>query len=1117
MSGSENENPDDNLADALAAYDDRLAAGIAKPHDELDQAVDPALLNDWNRLTAFLSLVEKAWPRGGHDSERLTISDPSNPADVARAQAATFHATAQTGAPDTSEDRRFGRFQILQTLGQGGFGIVFLAWDPTLRRQVALKVPQPETLMTPEARKRFQREAHAAAGLDHPNIVPVYETGSVGSVTYIAAAYCSGPTVADWLARQRHPVPARDAAILVATLAWAVEHAHERGVLHRDLKPSNILLQHAAADGLARDDNDPLGAFEPRITDFSLARIADGLGPDTRSGVPLGSPPYMAPEQAEGKLKAIGPPTDVYGLGCILFEILSGSPPFRGEGQLDTLRQVIADAPIPLRRVRKDVSVELDAIVLKCLEKDPTRRFPSARDLAADLDRFLSGKPTRTRPPGRWEKAGQWVKRRPAALGVLLIAMVFAVSLLSVGYWYETQLRNTINVVRKREVDDRQNVLAAGRAQYVANIRQTAVYISKFQPHNAIELLMRQLPRPGEDDLREFSWHHLLRRCHTERRTLTGHRGEVYYVEFSPRGDLLASAGKDGTVRLWNTTTWQQVRVIQASLTEVNVATFSPDGKTLATVDDSGKLELWEIDTGKPGLEKVVHTGDAVMAQFTPDGKSIVTAGRTDGVARIWDRSSGALLATFPAEGAILSTDGSILATLARAAVSFWSVKNHALIGSFPGGHGIAGGAFSHDGTKLATASEADRVVRLWDVASRRMIHEFKGHTEGVMAAVFSADDQMIISAGDDNTIRFWDAGARSPRGIHLGHTSRIWNLALSPDGQTIASASRDGTIKLWNPEAPGDYVNLPVVNPFAFGFEPDSRTLLTLEAVKGLRIARWDARTGALIGQIPLDMTGGGPAASAFSNDGRVLATADSSGSVMLWDTTTGRRQGGVDVPPSFVNYLEFSPDGRHLLIEDPTGKHEIWEIKNRHLISVPGMRLVPGRKSPGVAFAPSGELVVLLQDRSLVRWNPSSGQTRPTSLGRRYYMDHFIVSSDGRFLAAAEPLAPQMHIWSIETDERHRDLSGHTGGDTRPRAFSPDGKSLASSGADQTVKIWDVATGEELLTLEGFSGPVQSCRFSPDGKILVTLSSGAPGNHAEIFLWRTALDSSEAATTAR
>ncbi len=236
-----------------------------------------------------------------------------------------------------------------------------------------------------------------------------------------------------------------------------------------------------------------------------------------------------------------------------------------------------------------------------------------------------------------------------------------------------------------------------------------------------------------------------------------------------------------------------------------------------------------------------------------------------------------------------------------------------------------------------------------------------------------------------------------------------------------------------------------------------------------------------------------------------------------MLWDTTTGGRQGSVEVAPPFGNYLEFSPDGRSLLMEAPNRQHKIWDIETRRFISVPETRLVPGRKGPGVTFAPSGELVVLQHDLSLVRWNPSSGQTRQILPGRRHYTDHFIISSDGRLLAADEPMNPHIYILSIEKSERHKDLSGHAGGDTRPRAFSPDGKSFVSSGADRTVKIWDVATSEELLTLEGFSGPVQSCRFSPDGTILATLSSGAPGKHAEIFLWHTALDEPESAAPAR
>ena len=729
---------------------------------------------------------------------------------------------------------------------------------------------------------------------------------------------------------------------------------------------------------------------------------------------------------------------------------------------------------------------------------------PSGSAPAEERIRKETLEPTRAWSPGRRAKLSQRAARHPAFLAVLLIVPTFTGALSGIGYWYQAQLAKSMTVVRQREGEARLGILAARRAQYVADLRQAAVYISKFQPRNALNLLMRQLPKPGEVDLREFSWYLLLKRCHTERHTLSGHLSEVYYVEFSPRGDVLASASKDGNVYLWNTKTWQQVRTIAASSTEVNVATFSPDGMTLATVADDGKLKLWETATGRCLAERIVHAGDAVMAEFTADGESIVTAGRTDGFAKIWDRRSGAILGAFAAKGAILSMDGSILATLSEANVNLWNVKNRTLIGSFAGRPGIAGGAFSHDGTKIVTADEADRVVRLWDVATRRLIHEFKGHTEGATTAVFSADDQTIISAGDDNTIRFWDVAARRPRGVHTGHTARIWNLAPSPDSQIIASASRDGTVKLWDFEAPGDHIKLAVDEPVSFGFEPDSRTLLTLEAMNRLRIARWDARTGEVIGRIPLEMTGGGPASSAFSNDGKVLATADLDGSVILWDTTTGGRHGGVQVPPAFSNYLEFSPDGRYLLMEDLSRRHLIWDIESRRLIPVPEPNVAPGHKSPGMAFAPSSELLVLIEVNSLVGWNPSSGQTRQILRRHPRYMDHFVVSADGRSLVADEPMAPQMNLWSIETGERRKDLSGHVGGATRPRAFSPDGKSLASSGADRTVKIWDVATSEELLTLEGFSGPVQCCRFSPDGRILATISSGAPGYHTELFLWR-------------
>ena len=297
-----------------------LLPGRKVPHSELDEAIEPALRAEWTRLTAFLALLDQAWPRASGEKLDLEERLPEN---------APRHAS--TGGPGHAG--RFGRFQIQNALGQGGFGIVFRAWDPALERTVALKVPQPESVLTTEAHQRFLQEARAAAGLDHPNIIPVYEIGCVGSVSYIATAFCPGPTLASWLERQSGFVPERDAASLVATLALAVQHAHARGVLHRDLKPGNILLQPARDEVLPELMNLPLVDFQPRIADFSLANIAGASIVDARTGSPFGSPPYMAPEQAQGRLAAIGPATDIYALGCILYELLTGKPPFRGDGR----------------------------------------------------------------------------------------------------------------------------------------------------------------------------------------------------------------------------------------------------------------------------------------------------------------------------------------------------------------------------------------------------------------------------------------------------------------------------------------------------------------------------------------------------------------------------------------------------------------------------------------------------------------------------------------------------------------------------------------------------------------------------------------------------------------
>jgi serine/threonine-protein kinase len=395
----------DSLAPLLAAFDEGLAVGR-----EPDLVVPPELAADFDACLLVLRLLNEAWPR---PSAADTTIDQRGPAAV------RHDAPAVPG-------ERLGRFQVLSELGQGGFGVVYLAYDPTLARRVAVKTPRTDRWATPDFRRRFLQEGRAAALLDHPNIVRVLEAEATESEGYIASAYCEGPSLAVWLRERKAPPPCRLAAALTADLAAGVHHAHEHGVIHRDLKPANILLEIGSerdAAGLPR-------RITPKICDFGLAKMLEGEQTQTRDGVVMGTPQYMAPEQAEGRTGRIGPSTDVYSLGAVFYEMLLGRPPFQGEPGLDLLRRVAETPPERPSRRRKDVPRDLETIVLTCLEKEPGRRYASAAALETDLRRWLDGKAPLGRPEPWYAKIGRWVRRHPAWTVAAALCVLVAASLM---------------------------------------------------------------------------------------------------------------------------------------------------------------------------------------------------------------------------------------------------------------------------------------------------------------------------------------------------------------------------------------------------------------------------------------------------------------------------------------------------------------------------------------------------------------------------------------------------------------------------------------------------------------------------------------------------------------
>jgi WD40 repeat protein len=876
-------------------------------------------------------------------------------------------------------------YEVLREVGRGGMGVVYEARQLGLNRTVALKMILAGGHAGAEERARFRREAEAAARLQHPHIIQVYEVGEAGDRPFIALEYLAGGSLADRLGGG--PLPAREAAQLVQALAGAVHAAHRGGVVHRDLKPANVLL---TADGT------------PKVTDFGLAKRLDSSTKQTATGAILGTPGYMAPEQAGGRGHEVGPAADVYALGAILYECLTGRPPFRAATPLETMLQVLTEEPVPPTRLRPGVPADLETVCLTCLAKEPARRYASAEALAEDLGRFLAGEPIRARPLSGLEWAIRWARRRPAlAAAYVLTVLALLLGGLGAGATWLWQRAETA----RRE---------ATHARYLYQVALAQRAWQDAHVARAEELLTECDPR-----LRNWEWRYVRRLCHADLLTLRGHTGEVHAVAFSPDGRYLSTRGADG-VKVWDLETGREAvdgagraatlnDVVRAGGRELTAAA---NGRAVQVRDARTGQDLWTLDG---------HTETVYGVAFSPDGTRLASAG-ADETVKVWELPAG--------------TEPRVLRR------PLLDLHGH----TAP----VRAVAFSPDGNRLASAG-ADETVAVWQLPGGRQVLSLRGHTDWVLALAFSPDGRRLASAGRDAAVKVWDATTGQEARTLSRHTGPVNAVAFSPDGQVLASASADGTVRLWGATTGREGVTLRGHTDKVWGvaFSPDGRLLASAGADRAVRL--WDVATGGerrcLVGHTsPVYGV-------AFSPDGTRLASAAKDGTVTLWDVPGGREVLTFRGPADAVYGVAFSPDGRRLAGAGGGGTVTVWDATTgQDLLRFPGHTA----KVYSVAFSPDGRrLATASLDRTVRVWDAGSGRLVRTLKGHTRSVTAVAFSPDGSRLASGS-WDKTLKVWDAQTGEEVLTLQGHR--DTVwGVAFSPDGNLLASAGADHTVRVWD------------------------------------------------------------
>jgi len=1025
---------------------------------------------------------------------------------------------------------RIRGYEILSVVGRGAMGIVYEARHCELNRRVAVKMLRGDALLDPTFRERFRAEAEAIARLQHPNIIQVFEVGTADSTSdgshgspFIALEFVDGGSLARCVGTPQAP---RYAAGIVETLARAAHVAHSMGVIHRDLKPANILL---GLDG------------EPKIADFGIARQLDsGLHTASRcltlDNSVMGTPEYMSPEQLNGV-----PATavcDVYSLGAILYEMLTGRVPFQGTTVVDTIRLTHEQDPVPPRRLQPGVPRDLETVCLRSLEKNPAKRYPSAAALADDLALWAAGRTIRARPAGPTERAVRWTRRNPSiaalSLATVLIALVGSLGIV----WQWDDARSSAKAAKL----EAGNATESARKERWERYRVSTLAASGSLGMHNVNSARRWLDdAPGE--YRDWVWNVLHTRVDRSTEVLRTPGDAIDRVRFSPDGRWAYVRRAHRTIYIRDVATKREFGPFESE-TDLVAPAISDDGSSFAYGESDSTIVVRDVATGRTRAVLRGHTGILCRIEFTSDSARVFSIA-PDGTARIWDAATGAMLSLFRTSKEVggfttVSPDGRFVVGNDKGDGPFriWELATGREVSTLDGHRGaasivefgpgsstlvttdpfpsnvvrvwdVATGrlqltmsghqnfvmhvAFGAGGTRMLTAS-LDRTVRVWDTSpgtvprEARLVHVLKGHTGWVEDAAFSPDGTRIVSASHDDTLRYWSALTGETLAVLHGHTNEVWNARFLADGAGIVSASRDGTLRIWDVlEVERDYA-ICGHEKFVYGvaFHPGGARVASSGWDGTARI--WDATTGRQLRSLDHG-TGAIVASVAWHPNGSYLATYARDDAVRLWDADSGRELHRWHIPTSDWrdSRVNFSPSGSRLAAGSPDGRVHLWDVETRKEVAVHGKHADAVRD---VAFSPDGRWLASggeVGDRTIRIWDVDTGEQVRELRGHTAGVYSLAWNPSGTLLASGGTDGT-IRLWDTSTWAEVRRL--HRGHNTYSVAFSPDGRLLASGGADNTIRICDVKTGQDVAELTGHAEYVHQLAFDPDGTRLISAS---------------------------